>query len=368
MSALPAPAAPPPWVEILLRDADDAYAAGRHALALAIHRRVAAAAPDHAAAAQRLGAMLNAQGLYAEAETALRRAVTLAPQDPGARYALAVALLGQGRFAAAADFYRARFELPQLRRQKPVGLRYPEWAGGDLSGKRLVVFPEAGLGDQIQFARFAAQLRDQGAEVWLLCAPPLARLFATSLPGVQVRAAQGDLQLPDPDYWTTSGALMFGAGTELATLPAAPYLRPPAVTLPVPPGLKIGLMTASDPGAGDGGSLPPAEAERLRAGLPGEVYDLSPTATGARDFADTAALIAALDLVVTVDGAVAQLAGALGKRAFVLLPRADVDWCWAPGHEDSPWHPSLRLYRADPQDGWGPTLDRLLRDAQTAAN
>lgn len=368
-ASLSAPVAPPRWLEILLSQADAARAAGREALATAIYRRAAAAVPDHAAAAERLGLMLNAQGLRAEAEAALRRAVALAPQAPAARHALACALLAQGRYPEADAYYRARFELPATGCQKPAGLPFAEWAGENLGGKRLIVFPEAGFGEQIQFARFVAPLRDQGAEVWLLCRPELARLFAISLPGVRVVPAQGQLDLPETDYWTTSGALMFAAGATPQTLPAAPYLHAPDATLPLPAGFKVGLMTAGDPAwSGDADrSLPPAEAARLRAALPGEVIDLSPAATGARDFADTALLVAGLDLVVTVDTAAAHLAGALGKPTLLLLPHANLDWRWLHAREDSPWYPSARLYRADPQDGWAPALARLAADARAMA-
>ena len=97
------------------------------------------------------------------------------------------------------------------------------------------------------------------------------------------------------------------------------------------------------------------------------MIDLAPAATGARDFADTAALIGGLDLVVTVDTSAAHLAGALGARTFVLVPGVNTDWRWMHGRDDSPWYPSLRLYRADPRAGWAPALQRLVHDVRAAA-
>lgn len=364
-----APAAPPAWIEDLFRQADAARREGQLALALAIYRRVVAAWPDHPAAAQHLGALLNVLGDRREAEQVLRHATTINPRDAAARHALAVALMAQSRFAEAAPLYPARFELPQLGLLHPSGLPYPEWRGEDLAGKQLVVFPEMGFGDQIQHARFAALLRDRGAYVSLLCLPELARLFAESLPGVHVVAAQGTAEFPDPDFWTTTGALMFMPGMTLEALPPAPYLRapgrpqPPAAT----PGPRIGLVTAGNPQHKNDAnrSLSPELAARLRAALPGQIVDLAPAATGARDFADTAALMAGLDLVVTVDTSPAHLAGALGKRAFVLIPAINTDWRWMHGRSDSPWYASLRLYRADLRAGWAPALEQLTHDVRT---
>jgi tetratricopeptide (TPR) repeat protein len=369
MSAAPDPSAAPIWVEDLFRQADAARQAGRLRLALAIYRRVVAAAPDHPAAVQHTAAVLNMLGRRAEAEAVARRAVAINPTDPAARHALAISLLAQGRYPEAGPFYRARFELPQLGLGKPSGLPYPEWSGENLAGKRLVVFPEQGYGDQIQQARFAATLRDQGAEIWLLCLPELARLFAASLPGVHVRAAQGEVDFPDPDYWTMSGDLMFLAAVTPQTLPTRPYLVAPETWPELPAGFTIGLMASGNPAHGNDAnrSLPAALAEQLRASLPGRVVDLAPEASGASDFADTAALIRRLDLVVSVDTSAAHLAGALGKRALVLIPAVNTDWRWEHDREDCAWHPSLSLYRADPHAGWAPALERLVRDAKAEA-
>jgi hypothetical protein len=299
----------------------------------------------------------------------LRRAVELNPQDPAARHALATSLLAQGRYPEAGPLYAARFEIGQLKLKKPAGLPCPEWSGEPLEGKRLVVFPEMGFGDQIQHARFAGLLRDRGVSVSLLCLPELERLFAASLPGVHVAAARGQVEFPDPDFWTTSSNLMFLPGVTVESLPTAAYLRAPDPAPALPDGFKIGLATAGNPGHKNDAnrSLQPAQAAQLKASLPGRVLDLAPTATGARDFADTAALISALDLVVTVDTSVAHLAGAMGKRTLVLIPAINTDWRWMQDREDSVWYPSMRLYRAHPTKGWAPALERLVHDVQAEA-
>ena len=116
-------------------------------------------------------------------------------------------------------------------------------------------------------------------------------------------------------------------------------------------------------------SLPAARRihRALRRNLPGEVIDLDPKATGARDFADTADLVAGLDLVVAVDTAVAHLAGAMGKPGFVLLPAVDTDWRWLRDRTDSPWYPSLRLFRQAEPGAWDPVVDAVAEAAAALA-
>lgn len=367
--AEPADAAAAPWVEALFQKADAARQAGSVRLAMEMLRRVAAAAPDDATKLQHLGVTLSMLGRRREAEEVLRRALAIDPADPATHHALATTLMAQGRYREAGPHYAARFALPQLRLRKPADLSAPEWSGEDLAGKRVVVFPEMGFGDQIQHARFTALMRERGAEVWLLCHPDLERLFAESLAGVRVLAARGTVDFPDPDLWMMSGDMMFLPGVAPQTLPAAPYLRTRQPAPPLPGGFKIGLVTAGNPAHGNDAnrSLPQALADDLRARLPGRLLSLAPEATGARDFADTAALVAALDLVVTVDSSVAHLAGAMGRRALVLIPGLNTDWRWMHEREDSPWYPSLRLYRAHPVHGWPSAIERLVADARAAA-
>lgn len=362
--------APPSWVEGLFQQADEARKAGRIRLAMEMHRRVVAASPNDAVKIQHLGAILSMLGLRVEAERVLRRALAIEPGNAAAHHALATTLLAQGRYPEAGPHYAARFSLPQLGLKKPEGLPCPQWSGEALAGKRVVVFPEMGFGDQLQQARFAGLMRDRGAEVTLLCLPGLERLLAESLPGVRVIAARGSVDFSDPDAWMMSSDLMFLPGVTLETLPNAPYLRTDQPTPTLPDGYKIGLVTAGNPVHKNDAnrSLPPALAGQLRTSLPGHVISLAPEATGARDFADTAALIRGLDLVVTVDTSVAHLAGGLGKRALVLIPALNTDWRWMHDREDSVWYPSLRLYRAHPTTGWAPALERLVRDVQAEAS
>lgn len=300
-----------------------------------------------------------------QAEACYRRVLALAPGAAATRRAFATLLLSLGRYPEGFALMEARHELEAHR--KPA-LPYPEWTGGEVAGKRILIWPEQGFGDQIMFARFAPWLQARGAEVSLLCWPPLARLFAGSL-GVQVLAAAGAVDFPEPDGWVMCCSLAGRLGLTPDSLPNAPYLAPvSAWARPLPDGFKVGLMTAGNPVyANDANrSLPERAAAQLRE-LPAQIVDLRPSETGAADFADTAALIARLDLVITVDTAVAHLAGAMGKPCWILLPALATDWRWMRGRRDSPWYPSVRLYRQAAPGDWSAVISEIAADLAALA-
>jgi hypothetical protein len=272
---------------------------------------------------------------------------------------LAVLLLSQGRYEEGFALFEARHLLAQY--AKPE-LPYAEWRGEPVAGKRLLIWPEQGFGDQIQFARFAPVLQAMGAQVTLICWPALERLFQQSL-GVQVIAAQGEISFEDPDYWVMAMSLAGRLGLATDTLPNAPYLRAEAPARPPAGGVRVGLMTRGAAAfANDVNRSLSAEAAQALRALPVETLDLAPEATGAQDFGDTAAIVAGLDLVISVDTAVAHLAGAMGKPCWVLLPAEGADWRWLRERRDSPWYPSVRLYRQGAPGDWAPVLAEVTAD------
>lgn len=310
-----------------------------------------------------LGRVLERRGRLGDAEAAFRRVLDLAPGAPSTALELGQLLLSQGRYDEGFAHFEGRFGLTPAR-AKPA-LPFPEWRGEDVAGKKLLIWIEQGYGDQIQFARFAPRLKAMGADVTLLCLQPLERLFAANL-GVRVIATSGAVEFPDPDYWVMACSIAWRLGIGPEDIPAAPYLRPIGeVQLGDrrPGEFRVGLMARGNPGhANDANrSLPADQAARL-AQMPARVVDLDPASTGARDFADTAALIDELDLVVSVDTSVAHLAGAMGKPCWVLLPAIGCDWRWFRDRTDSPWYPTLRLYRQPAGGDWGPTVGRVLAD------
>jgi hypothetical protein len=292
-------------------------------------------------------------GDWSAAEDSFRAAWRLDPANAAARHSLATALLALGRYRDGFALYAMRRDLPQFSR--PPALPCPEWRGEDLNGKHILLFPEQGLGDEIQFARFAPYLANMGADVTLFCKPPLVRLFDSL--GVRVVAAAGEVEFPDPDFWAFSIDAPGRLGMEMQDLPSAPYLgaAPRAST-----GARVGVMRRGNPGhANDANRSMPEHIQ-----LPFDAISLAPEDTGARDMRDTAELIAGLDLVVSVDTSVAHLAGAMGKPTFVLLPATACDWRWMSGRDDTPWYPSMTLFRQTPRGDWTELAERVGRSVQ----
>jgi Flp pilus assembly protein TadD len=334
-----------------------------------------------------LALTLTMLGRTAEALPVYDRAVRLQPNNPEVRFNRAVARLWAGDWAGGWPEYEWRWRTEQMakaRRPFPV----PEWDGSPVAGKTVLVHSEQGVGDTFQFLRLVPVLAAAGATV-LLDLPPAVRLLARSLgvgtvlDGEAVRAAihlhcplMGlplRLRLTDPD----------------AVPGAVPYLTAPpdraahwARRLADLAGLKVGVVWQGNPThVGDRWrSVPLARFAPLAkpgvtlvslqkgaghaqlADAPVPVVDLG--AELADDWADTAGLIAALDLLVSIDTAAVHLAGALGRPAWVLLP-LNADWRWRQNRDDSPWYPSLRLFRQERFGDWGPVFDRAAAELAT---
>jgi hypothetical protein len=265
----------------------------------------------------------------------------------------------------------------------------PQWCGEPAQGRTLLIHPEQGYGDTLQFCRYAALATAFGFRVYLEVQPPLARL-ARSLDGVAQVFARGDV-LPPFDVQCPIMSLPFAFGTTLATVPNAPaYLRADPTEAAAWAGRlecidhgapRIGLVWAGNPRL----NAPRATAVDRRRSMPpehlaplfalGDHHFISLQKTGPaldqakltdvmsemNDFADTAAVIVNLDLVISVDTAVAHLAAALGKPVW-LLDRFDCCWRWLQGRRDSPWYPTLRIYRQPSAGDWDAVISRVVDD------
>ena len=282
----------------------------------------------------------------------------MTPATAAERARRGLQLLAEGRYAEGWPLYEARFEVGRDGMAKPL-LPYPEWRGEEVAGKEFLIWPEQGLGDQIQFARFAPILAARGARVTLICLSPLQRLLS-QFEDIEVLAAAGGVAFRDPDYWTMSGSLPRWMGVTLETIPQTPYLTAPATPLLPVAGPRIGIVTHGSPAHSNDAnrSLDLSSEQRLLALVPG-ARSLDPRSTGAKDFADTAGIIAGLDLVISVDTSVAHLAGAMGKPCWLMLPAVNTDWRWLKGRSDSPWYPSLRLLRQTRAHDWSGVIDTI---------
>ncbi len=342
--------------------------------------------------------VLKELGRLDEAEAAYRAALRLAPEGTPAhamlQYNLGLLLLLAGRLTEGWAAYEYRFAAGVFR--SPT-FAQPRWAGEKLDERTLLIHAEQGLGDMIQMARYLPMVRERAGaspgRVILAVSRPLVRLLSI-WPGVQVIEAQvngaGD-PLPPFDAQCPAMSLPLVFGTTLETIPAdIPYLRAdPARTahwrrrVGELPGLRVGLVWAGNPQDRrmDRRRSVPFERLAALAEIPGVSFvSLQKDVTAAilqesalgrelhdwtgelQDFAETACLIEALDLVIGVDTAVVHLAGALGRPVW-LLNRADTDWRWGPGGEnarnDCSWYPTLRQFRQLRPGEWEPVVQAV---------
>lgn len=305
-----------------------------------------------------LGVLYAKLGRDGEAETALRAALAVDPDSAATRHTLGMLLLRLGRYEEGWRAFEARREESSGARLTRPKLPYPSWAGEDLADKHLVVVREQGFGDQIQFARFIPQLVRMAGRVTYVCSPNLVRVFAGL--GAEIVPAS---EAPPParaDYWTPDCSLGLRLGVRLESLSGAPYLAP----APLSGGGGAGVMATGSPTHVNdrSRSLPPGLAAKLKT----LGRDLSPEATGATDFFETAEIVAGLDLVISVDTSVAHLAAAMGKPTWILVPALDTDWRWLSARTDSPWYESARLYRQAKDGDWGPVVRQVIADAKGA--
>ena len=369
---------------------------GRFAEAAERFRAAIALDPAQAVFWANLAMMLKIEGRFDAALDAYDAALARAPGNRQIRVNRAVARLHAGRFADAwqdADWVLAepgRSILPAERLLPPLSVR------PDLTGQTVLVVQEEGLGDSLQFLRYLPLLAQRGARVVAVVPPALTRLIRT-VTGVD-EVPDGDAPVPRYDFHCSFNGLPRAFETTLETIPCeVPYLqahpalvRNWAVRLPPGDGLRVGLCWAGQARpwlAGFAGldrrrstrlatlrslaGVPDVRLVSLQKGPAAEEartagFDLLDVMDDVGDFADTAAIIANLDVVISVDTSVVHLAGALGKPVF-LLDRYDNCWRWLSGREDSPWYPSLRIFRQRQSGDWGPVISRVATALAAAA-
>jgi tetratricopeptide (TPR) repeat protein len=335
-----------------------------------------------------LGVGLQLLGQYDESLASYERALAIDPDQHDARFNLSLLLLLRGDLERGWREYEHRWHLVDVNRPKFLE---PMWQGESLEGKTILLNAEQGFGDTIQFLRYVPEVASFGGRVIVRVERPLVRLAASLPANVIIKPAES--RLPHFDVWCPLLSLPHVLGTRLESIPALiPYLgtRGGVIErwrrrLAGMPGLRVGLAWAGNarhindlrrsiglaslmPLLGAAGvsfvSLQVGQRAADIGVLPrGAVTDISADLT---DFAETAGAILSLDLVIGVDTAVVHLAGALGKPAWILLPFSP-DWRWMLDRENSPWYPSLRLYRQPALGDWHSVVGRLRADLANVA-
>lgn len=362
--------------------------------AVACYRSAVALDPDVPETHNNLGTMLDQQALLDEAIACYRRAITLKPDFAEAHNNLAMALLARGDLAEGWREYEWRWKMSEASKYCR-NFAQPQWQGEPAAGRTLLIHAEQGYGDTLQFCRYASLAAAQGLRVVMEAPAPLVRLLR-ALPGVAQVIRSGDA-LADFDFHCPMVSLPLAISSITAAVPNVPaYLHADTAQAALwgarlaamaNNGPRIGLVWAGNPRPHSPGwaaidrrrSLAPERLAPLfdvrglhflslqKDGPPApERFPLTDFMHEMADFADTAALIANLDLVISVDTAVAHLAASLGKPVWV-LSRFDACWRWLVGRRDSPWYPTLRLYRQPRPGDWDSVLEEVAHDLSSLA-
>jgi hypothetical protein len=342
--------------------------------------------PNNARARACLAREQVALGDLSGADASLRRALAIDPTLVEARLNRALLDLLHGRLAEGFSGYELRWQAPGFT-SRPRGFGQPQWRGEAFAGRTLLLHAEQGFGDTIQFCRYvppvAGRAAREGGRVVLEVQPALLPLLQNRFPGVAVLPS-GE-RLPVFDMHCPLLGLPAAFRTELSTIP------PPAPDFSADPARvaawrarlgggaapRIGLAWSGSPAHWDDAARSIALARLLPLrGTGARLFALQPEVRPAdravltaapdivdvggalTDFAETAAAISALDLVVAVDTSVVHLAATLGRPTWVLLPFAP-DWRWLLEREDSPWYPSVRLFRQPKLGDWDSVVRRV---------
>lgn len=352
---------------------------GRFGESLAMLEKILADAPEYIAALIHAGDALQALGRDDEAIQHFREVISLQPDHAEAHFNLGVALLAKGAYREGWPEYAWRFKMEAYAGFRPP-VAAPIWSGEPPDGKRILLYAEQGLGDTIQFARYATPLSRQGAEVHCLCSNLLTDVVAT-IDGVSAVYPYASM-VPRFDFQISMMELPHIFASDTASVPGKDkYVSAPGDVFQPLPGPSVGVVWQGNAAHKNDAfrSIPLEHFERVFSieninfyslqmgaaadaitalGWQDRIDDLSP---GISNFSDSADIISKLDLVISVDTSVAHLAGALGVPVWVLLPTI-ADWRWGRSSETTCWYNSMRLFRQSALGQW----DRVLDDVETA--
>ncbi len=343
--------------------------------------------PNFAETYNNFGMIYKEAGELSVALLMFRKAWEVKPGFAEAKWNMGLTCLLAGNFIEGWEGYEWRWEKPDYKKCKRSFLN-PVWNGEDIAGKRILLHAEQGFGDTLQFIRYVPLVAARGARIGVECPRDLLNLLG-GMDGINHLVARGD-PLPEFDLHCPLMTLPKVFGTTLDSIPSKnPYLK-------VDPDLKriweerihsksmkfkVGLVWSGNPehlndrnrSCGLKILSPLSQIENVQLFSvqkgpgseeiknPGRKFNLIDFTDRIRDFSDTAALIENLDLVISVDTAVAHLAGALGKRIWTLLPFSP-DWRWLLGRDNSPWYPTMRLYRQQESGDWLEVIQKVAID------
>jgi Flp pilus assembly protein TadD len=344
-----------------------------------------AAEPSNFGLHTNLGIALAAEGRFDEALVSSEAAIALQPNDIRLHINHAMNFLKAGRLPEGFAEYEWRHKKPGRQKLPPELMLPVQTSPEGLTDKTVVIYHEEGFGDTLMYLRYVKLLTDAGATVIAWMPRELVRLVEGQDGIAQVLTGNIE-RLPPFDYHCPIISLPYVFGTTLDTIPAdIPYIKadPALITewaalLPDSTGPRVGLVWAGDPRPYDYDSqtmdwrrslqfitLEPVTSVKgatfvsLQMGVAAEqCVGIDNPMGGVKDFADTAAIVANLDLVITVDTAAVHLAGAMGKPVF-MIDRYDNCWRWFHNRTDSPWYPNLRIFRRNRGEGWTPLVERV---------
>lgn len=340
--------------------------------------------PNYVPALVHKGSALAGLDRFDEAVELFHAAIKIDPHHPEAHFNLGLELLSNGKLAAGWDEYAWRLKTEMFVKQLPPTTA-PIWQGENIDGKSILLFPEQGMGDSIQFIRYVRLLSGRGANVHCCCLRPLFNLFRTIEGAAGVYEIGKDI--PHVDYQVSMMELPRLLRTDLHNIPLAEgYLKAPATDFLRPDRLSVGIVWQGNPSherdtlrSIDLRELTPffdvegvsffslqmggAERKISELNLQEHIKDMSGQLT---DYAATAGIIAQLDLVISIDTSVAHVAGAIGKPVWLMLPTA-ADWRWGREGETTPWYNSMRLFRQQSRGDWSDVVVRIRSMLQSQA-
>jgi hypothetical protein len=376
-----------PESDSVLNNAANAhFDAGEPEKALELCRKALESKPEDPENWSSLGKYLRALGHHDQAKVELEKALETHPDDAELHIQLAFAQLALGDYPNGFTEFDWRWKGDEISLPK---MDFPQWKGEDIDGKTILITPEQGFGDTILMARFLRGLADLGAKVRLNVKPPLRRIF-NGLAGVNKFAITND-DIVGCDYWSPMMDLPRYLGTTLQNLPAPTALSIPddsierakSATAPFKDDFKIGVLWSGSVSyrANHKRSFSHTQFLQLADIAGAQMFSLYKgplsqafhddgtscviidAASNDRDFADSAALINELDLVITMDSAIAHVAGSLGANVWNLL-HSEAYWLYEPFPDHTPWYPTMRLVRQDKSGDWDTVFQTLRTDIQ----